>query len=612
MNKAITVLGLSAAAVAISVSNASAMEQQATEATTTINHKDAQENATSNKVSELPTSNAVTGNNIKTVTATETNTTREATSVNTNSTSNNVSAFPKQETNNVKTTNGSANAVAVNEEATASEEVNKIDENVNNNNTNKDVNTANENKNVNAEATNENTDKNVNAEATNVNADKNVTDTNEDKNADATTNIKTDAAATTDDASDKKTPQTTTATNLREEADVTSGKVMELKAGEKLTVLERKNGWTKVQTENGQIGWISGYYVAGDEEAKKENETVKTEDKASTEDVLNNNKTDQRDKEANGKVTSTDFLNVRVGPSVSNGVSGVIYRGEIFKVLEKDPNGWVKVMLNDGTTGWANGKYIDMTVTEDKTNIDDYNKQQEQNKQNSNQGKVNSSVGLRVRSGAGTNTSVITTLNHNSVVNIIGEENGWYKVKLENGQTGYVGAGYVTKTTPSNPNNNNNNNGSGNIKEDGQDTNKNPDKTPDKNPGSNTTAAGQKVVDTATSLLGVKYSWGGTTTAGFDCSGFTQYVYKNALGVNIPRVSRDQANAGSAVSMSNAKAGDLLYFDTMGGGRTSHVGIYLGDGKFIHASGSASNPEYVKISSLSERWVKCLGARRFA
>lgn len=581
MNKAITVLGLSAAAVAISVSNASAMEQ-ATEATTTINHKDAQENATSNKVSELQTSDAVTENNVKTVTATETNTTREATSANTNSTLNNVSEFPTQETNNVKTTNG--NAVATNEEATASEEVNKIDEsvNTNTNNTNEDKNAANEN------------------------AD--ITNTNEDKNADteAVKNIKTDAAVETN-ATEDKTPQTTTSTNLREEADVTSGKIMELKAGEKLTVLERKNGWTKVQTESGQIGWISGYYVSGDEEANKENETVKTEDKTSTEDVLNNNKTDQREKETNGKVTSTDFLNVRVGPSVSNGVSGVIYRGEIFKVLERNPNGWVKVLLNDGTTGWANGKYIDMTVEQDNTNLIDYNK--EQDKQNSNQGKVNSTVGLRVRSGAGTNTSVITTLNHNSIVNIIGEENGWYKVKLENGQIGYVGAGYITKTTPSNPeNNNNNNNGSGNIKEDGQNENNKPEEKPD----NNASGSSKKVIGTATSLLGVKYSWGGTTTAGFDCSGFTQYVYKNALGINIPRVSRDQANAGSAVSMSNAKAGDLLYFDTMGGGRTSHVGIYLGSGKFIHASGSASNPEYVKISNLSEKWVKCLGARRFA
>ena len=247
-----------------------------------------------------------------------------------------------------------------------------------------------------------------------------------------------------------------------------------------------------------------------------------------------------------------------------------------------------------------------MTVEQDKTNIGDYNKQQEENnKQNSNQGKVNSSVGLRVRSGAGTNTSVITTLNNNSIVNIIGEENGWYKVKLENGQIGYVGAGYVTKTTPNNPNTNNND--SGNIKENGKE-----EQNTSKNPDANTTASSQKVVDTAKSLLGVRYSWGGTTTSGFDCSGFTQYVYKNSLGINIPRVSRDQANAGSAVSMNNAKAGDLLYFDTMGGGRTSHVGIYLGDGKFIHASGSASNPEYVKISNLSERWVKCLGARRFA
>ena len=83
------------------------------------------------------------------------------------------------------------------------------------------------------------------------------------------------------------------------------------------------------------------------------------------------------------------------------------------------------------------------------------------------------------------------------------------------------------------------------------------------------------------------------------------------MGIDIPRVSRAQASAGRAVSLANAIAGDLLYFDTMGSGTVSHVGIYLGNGKFIHASGTASNPEYVKTSSLSESWVKCLGARRF-
>jgi len=159
------------------------------------------------------------------------------------------------------------------------------------------------------------------------------------------------------------------------------------------------------------------------------------------------------------------------------------------------------------------------------------------------------------------------------------------------GTIGYVGGGYVIK---------------------GQSTQKAEDKSSVQTSTKSTTPvkANGSVATVAQSLLGIKYSWGGTTTSGFDCSGFTQYVYKKALGINIPRVSRAQASAGREVGVSNAVAGDLLYFDTMGAGTTSHVGIYLGNGKFIHASGTASNPEYVKISNLSESWVKVLGARR--
>ena len=453
-------------------------------------------------------------------------------------------------------------------------------------------------------------------------------------------------AISVSNASAMEQAQTTTDINLRQDPSATSNKVSELKAGANLQVHETKDGWTKVQTEDGQSGWVSGYYVSGEEsadnnaaqntgaesqtETTQNAQTVNTDKNANTNTVNNANTTEsatssetvdgskyikESNKDgnqagkitSNGKLKSTGALNVRVGPSTSNDVSSVIYKGEIFKVVERASNGWVKVILNDGSTGWASGKYIDLTDEVDNTNITSYNKKSEKETAKAeetvnqtaqtNQGKVNSSVGLNVRSGAGTNNSVVTTLTNNSVVNIIGEENGWYKVKLDNGSIGYVGASYITKT---------NNAPVSNIKESTETVSS----SQVANQGS--TEAAQKVVDVAQSLLGVKYSWGGTTTSGFDCSGFTQYVYKNAIGVNIPRVSRDQANAGSAVSMSNAKAGDLLYFDTMGAGRTSHVGIYLGDGKFIHASGTATRPEHVKISSLSERWVNCLGARRFA
>lgn len=88
------------------------------------------------------------------------------------------------------------------------------------------------------------------------------------------------------------------------------------------------------------------------------------------------------------------------------------------------------------------------------------------------------------------------------------------------------------------------------------------------------------IVNKAYQYLGVPYVWGGSTPSGFDCSGFIQYVYKSQ-GINLPRVSRAQAAAGSYVSIANAQPGDILYF---GQSSVTHVGIYIGNNKMIHAS----------------------------
>jgi len=92
----------------------------------------------------------------------------------------------------------------------------------------------------------------------------------------------------------------------------------------------------------------------------------------------------------------------------------------------------------------------------------------------------------------------------------------------------------------------------------------------------------------AKSFLGTPYVWAATGPSKFDCSGFTQWVYRD-VGINIPRVSRDQARVGSYISYNNLQKGDMVFFDTKKrrSGRVTHVGIYLGNGNFIHASSSA-------------------------
>ena len=118
----------------------------------------------------------------------------------------------------------------------------------------------------------------------------------------------------------------------------------------------------------------------------------------------------------------------------------------------------------------------------------------------------------------------------------------------------------------------------------------------------------KKAIEIAKSYLGGKYVWGATGPNAFDCSGFTQYIYKKAYGKTIPRVSYEQAKHGQKVEKKDLQPGDLVFFDTMNKGRVSHVGIYIGNNKFIHAANSRSG---IIESELSGYYAKkYMGARR--
>ena len=103
------------------------------------------------------------------------------------------------------------------------------------------------------------------------------------------------------------------------------------------------------------------------------------------------------------------------------------------------------------------------------------------------------------------------------------------------------------------------------------------------NPGE-VSAFRRNLVETARSYLGVPYLWGGSTEQGFDCSGLAMAVYQ-LNGLRLPRSSQAQIEAGRVVANSELQSGDLVFFAMSGNGRVSHVGIYVGDGIFIHAPG---------------------------
>lgn len=262
-----------------------------------------------------------------------------------------------------------------------------------------------------------------------------------------------------------------------------------------------------------------------------------------------------------GTVTA-DALNVRSGPSTSYSITTKIYKGNKVEILETS-NGWHKIKTSNGTIGWVSGSYI--SVSSGSTSQTSY------------KATVNA-TSLNVRSGAGTSYSVITKLSKGTVVDVIeSASNGWKKIKTSSGTTGWVSGEYLTKGVVEN--------------------------------STSSTNKVQAVLDLAEKQLGKPYVWGAEGPNSFDCSGLIYYVYKNAAGITLPRTSAAQYSAGVAVSKSNLKAGDLIFSSTDGTGNITHVAIYVGNGKMIHAPRSGKNVE--KVDMNTNYWNKAyVGARR--
>ncbi|WP_036728586.1 C40 family peptidase [Peptoniphilus mikwangii] len=106
------------------------------------------------------------------------------------------------------------------------------------------------------------------------------------------------------------------------------------------------------------------------------------------------------------------------------------------------------------------------------------------------------------------------------------------------------------------------------------------------------------ILDSAFDKLGTTYVYGSAGDEGYDCSGLIYAVYKKQMGINLPRSSSEQSEYGIQIERENLQAGDLVFFNTTGGG-VSHVGIYIGNGEFIHAS---SGKGKVVVSNLNEKY----------
>ncbi|WP_246082042.1 C40 family peptidase [Peptacetobacter hominis] len=172
---------------------------------------------------------------------------------------------------------------------------------------------------------------------------------------------------------------------------------------------------------------------------------------------------------------------------------------------------------------------------------------------------------LNIREKADADSAIKAKVYTGDVVKLLGDDGNWDKIETKDGVQGWVNATYLEYCEVS--------------------------------------SKVEKVISVAKAQMGKPYKWGATGPNSFDCSGLMYYSYKNGANITLPRVSRDQANAGVKVSKEDLKPGDLVFFGS--GSRITHVGMYLGNDQYIH---SPQTGDVVKISKLSAR--KMITARR--
>ncbi len=255
-------------------------------------------------------------------------------------------------------------------------------------------------------------------------------------------------------------------------------------------------------------------------------------------------------------------VNIRSGASTKYSIVATVKRGTKLQYLSKCSNGWYKIKYK-GSTRYITNKYTKLTGK--STSKDSIKKV----------GKVKTTT-LNVRSGPSTKYSVKKKIKKNSVVGIISSSKDWTKVKLSSSLTGYVSTDYIKIYSGD----------SGDIKVSYASTSSS---------SSTSNSKVNKVVSAVKAQVGKPYVYGAAGPNSFDCSGLTYYCYKKA-GVYLNRSSRDQASNGKYVSKSNLKAGDLIFFNS-GTKSIRHVGMYVGNGKFIHSPSPGKKVKYESLSS---------------
>ncbi|MEJ8553164.1 C40 family peptidase [Tepidibacter sp. Z1-5] len=245
---------------------------------------------------------------------------------------------------------------------------------------------------------------------------------------------------------------------------------------------------------------------------------------------------------------NVNSLNVRSENNLNSNIITKVNSGQKYLIL-KEQEGWYKIKLNSSQEGWISSQY-----STKKQAIG-----------------VIKGNNVNVRSSNTTVSDSIANLNIGNEVRILDKNEDWYKVQMNDKQIGYIYYNLID------------------IKRDNMNVTR----------GSSDKLS--KLYEVASSKLGSKYVGGHEGPDTFDCSGFTRYVYKTGAGIDIPHNSTAQSGVGTTVSKDQLRLGDLVFFHTLGSSTINHVGMYIGNGNFIHASSGGHN---VITSSLSEGYYQ--------
>ncbi len=380
---------------------------------------------------------------------------------------------------------------------------------------------------------------------------------------------------------------------LRTEASKTAEPITTATDKAEVEIVEEVGEWYKVKY-NGHEGYLFAEYVTVKEETvveeKKEQENTTAEQPT---EPTQEAPVETPEYPKQSKLESS--IKVYIIPSVT---SSVIINIEAQKdiIVNYILNDWANITY-ENQTGWARKKIAlnELVIAEKpQENIENNEQTQPQEEQTeqkqeetatfeSKKGYVDVSSSANLRKEANTSAEVLTTLIRNTEVIIVGEEADFYKIQYKDYE------GYMAKSLISDKVVEVTSRGSEERKpEKAEQVLEKQEETEEvsnqviKAPNS---GAGQKIADFALKYKGYSYVSGGTTPSGFDCSGFVYYVL-NTCGYSLSRSCQVQAKSGTAVSRENLQPGDMVFFCNGSNGSIGHVGIYIGDGKMIHAANS--------------------------